>query len=78
MMGWGYGNYAMGWLGPMTMLLFWGVIIGGIVFLVRGFTRPGNDGGKGDTALDILKKRYARGELDREEFEKMRKDLRLE
>ena len=86
MMGWGFGNYGgyggvMGWIGPIMMIVFWGALIVGIVFLVRFLTRggggSGNPGGR-ESALDILKKRYAKGEMSREEFEAMRKDLRGE
>lgn len=60
------------------MLLFWGVIIAAIVVLIRGFA--GTSGGNAPrlpekTALDILRERYARGEIDKAEFEEMRRDL---
>jgi putative membrane protein len=69
----------MGWWGPgfgwVFMLLFWGLVIFGIVALVRWLaqSRPGRTGEK--TPLDILKERYARGEIDREEFEQKRAGL---
>jgi putative membrane protein len=69
----------MGWWGPgfgwIFMLLFWGIVILGIVTLVRWLaqSRPGSTGEK--TPLDILKERYARGEIDREEYEQKRVDL---
>jgi putative membrane protein len=81
MMGWGYGGYggyggAFGWIGPIMMLIFWLAIIAGIIFLVRFFIKQGSSGGKPETSLDILKKRYARGEIGREEYEEKKKDLR--
>jgi putative membrane protein len=69
----------MGWWGPgfgwVFMLLFWGLVIFGVVALVRWLarSRPGRTGEK--TPLDILKGRYARGEIDREEYEQKRADL---
>jgi len=61
----------------------WGWIIGLVVlvlvvlFIVRS-TNP-NTGdrsvGEGESPLDVLKKRYARGEIDKEEFEEKKKDL---
>ena len=76
MMGWGYG---MGWFGPIIMIAFWIAVIVGIVFLIRWLVlaiRPGSHGtAAGESALEILKKRYARGEINKEEFEEKRKDL---
>ncbi len=68
------GGFGLAWLFP---LVFWGAIITGIVFLVRGASRGsgGSPPQGGETALDILKRRYARGEITREEFEGMKRDL---
>lgn len=75
-MGWG-GGFGFGWI---FMLLFWGLIIWAIFTLVRGISGHGcrGHGGRGygeKTALDILKERYAKGEVNKEDFEKMKKDL---
>lgn len=72
--GFGYGGFGMG----IGMLLFWGLIIAAIVVLVRGF--GGSSKGSAPrlpekTALDILRERYARGEIDKAEFEEKRRDL---
>lgn len=76
MMGWGYG---MGWIGMIFMAAFWIAVIVGIVFLIRWLmvsTGSAGIGGKADeSALEILKKRYARGEIKKEEFEEKKKDL---
>ena len=72
--GFGYGGGAMG----IGMLLFWGLIIAAIVVLVRGFgARPagGEPRLREKTALDILRERYAKGEIDKTEFEQKRGDL---
>ncbi len=79
MMGPGYG-YGMGWGWGIVMMVFWVLVIVGIVLLIRWLimaSRPGAQGGpqQGESALDILKRRYARGEMDREEFEQKKKDL---
>ena len=69
--GWGIG-FGLGWL---LMILFWALVILGTVYLIKliiGSTRKGE---KEETALDILKKRYAKGEISKEEFEKMKDDL---
>jgi putative membrane protein len=65
-----------GWwvIGPIFMVLFWGTIIGVVVWAIRQFTRGRGDATTG-TALDIAKERYARGEINAEEFDKLRRDL---
>jgi len=71
-LGWG------GWLlGGLMMLLFWGGIIAVLFFAVRAFAGNGRQQPTpdGDSALDILKKRYARGEISQEEYEAVRRDL---
>jgi len=69
----------MGWLGFIFMIAFWALIIIGIVFLIKWLAGLSGQGahstGKGEDALDILKKRYARGEINKEEFEEKKKDL---
>jgi len=68
---WGGG---FGIFGGLTMLVFWGLVIGLIVFAVRGFSnRP--DSPAGQNALDVLKERYARGEIDEEEYERRKTKL---
>jgi len=60
-----------GWL---WFALFWGAIIALVIWIVRRLSGSGNSGG-GHYALDIAKQRYARGEISREEFEQIKKDL---
>jgi len=70
----GFGGFGMG----IGMLLFWGLIIFGIVMLARGFGGASNaseSGSRGKTPLDILRERYARGEIDKSEFQQRRSDL---
>jgi len=69
MNGWGGG------FGGIFMILFWVLIIVGIVYLVKIVAGGTNTGEKKEDALEILKKRYARGEISREEFEEKKKDL---
>ena len=79
MFGGSWGGWGFGILGMVFMLVFWVLIIAGIVLLVRWLVeqgRPGSASGPGgESALDILKKRYARGEIGKEEFEAKKKDL---
>jgi putative membrane protein len=77
MWGLGYGGWGRlgGWLGPLFMLIFWALVITGGVFLVRYLVRQGRAGDHQGSALEILKRRYARGEIEKDEFEAKRKDL---
>lgn len=63
--------------GMFMMIIFWVVVIVGGVALFRAFTRRSqNDRDMPmNTALEILKQRYAKGEISREEFERMKQDL---
>ena len=77
MMGYGYG---MSWMGGIFMIVVWVVVIVAIVFLIRWLVVASRTGVHSPThgeesALDILKKRYARGEIDKQEFEEKRRDL---
>jgi putative membrane protein len=77
----GFG-FGFGWI---FMLIFWGIVIWAIFALVRGVSGHGYCGHNHDNygenkhkennALDILKERYAKGEVNKEDFEKMKKDL---
>jgi putative membrane protein len=77
---WGYG-YGMPWFGHILMIVFWVAVIVGIIFLIRWLVVTSRSGGHqdvsrgGDTALDILRKRYARGEIDKQDFEERKRDL---
>jgi putative membrane protein len=72
-MGWGWGG--MG-LGPLFMIAVLAVLIVGIVALVRWIGGGGIDGGgRVRTPREILDERYARGEIDREEYQRRRDDI---
>ena len=75
-------DYGMGWgIGWVWMLLFWLIpillVLAAVKYLFSGKSQPGGEslGGK-DKALDVLEERYARGEINREEFIQKRDDLR--
>ena len=80
MMGsWGMG---MGWPGMIFMWIFWLLIIVGLIMLIRWLVqsssrdnRPTSSGTPASRALDILAERYARGEIDKEEYEQKKRDL---
>lgn len=64
----------MGWLGILTMILFW---VGVILLLIWGVSGlfPTNRRSAGPAALEILQQRFARGEISREEYEQARNVL---
>jgi putative membrane protein len=77
---WGWGMHPMGWMGGMwglgmmfMMLVFWALVITAIVLAVRWLSSQGS--ASRDNALEILRQRYARGEINKEEFEARKKDL---
>jgi putative membrane protein len=82
--GWGMGPgmmgyWGMGYFGMFFMLAFWILVIVGLVFLVKWLfhASKGERGvfSTGTRALDILKERYAKGEISKEEFDRIRRDL---
>jgi putative membrane protein len=83
---WGYGNGPAsmmmgwgGWMAPFGMiiwLLILGLIVAGIVWLFRTLTRQSSENvGRRSSALDVLEDRYARGEINRDEYLEKRHDI---
>jgi len=70
MQDWGWGIMGFGWL---IMLLFWGMVIVGVVALIKWLI--GASSGAGYRPLDVLKERYAKGEITKEQFEQMKRDI---
>jgi putative membrane protein len=60
-----WGMWGIGMM--LFMLVFWGLVVAGIVVAIRWLVQQGK-GSRSDAALEILRERYARGEIDREEF----------
>jgi putative membrane protein len=81
MMGYGYG---MDWFSGLGMLLFSGLMVFGIVILLRwyshqperGVSPAGNNSGGGNQALEIARERLAKGEIKSEEFESIKRSLK--
>lgn len=76
----GYGHGGIGYWGGiggmLMMVLFWGLIIaGGIILFRRLWPNATQQPSPVNSALEILKQRYAKGEITREEFEQMKIDL---
>ena len=62
-----------GFAGPW-MVLFWGAFVGLIVWAVIRFSRQDGSESK-NKSIDIAKERYAKGEISKEEFDQLKKDL---
>ncbi len=78
-------GFGMLGIGALIMLTFWVLVIGGAVLFVVILVRSASTGAQrtstnpqftpGQTPLDVLKARYAKGEVTKEQFEEMRRDL---
>jgi putative membrane protein len=75
---WGWGHH-IGFFSMIMMVLFLIAVIIAVIFLIRWLAAsPGHrnhEARSGDSALEILKIRYAKGEINKEEFEEKKKDL---
>ena len=82
MMGWpmmGFGGGGLGILGTILSFIFFIAIIIGIIFLIVWLVRRASYSGesmpKTNEAIEILKERYARGEITKKEFEDVKKEI---
>ena len=68
------GDFWNGWwiIMPIMIVLFWGGVIGVVVWGIRQFTK---DKGRDRSPLDIAKERLAKGEISKDEFEELRGNL---
>ncbi|MBI3057898.1 MAG: SHOCT domain-containing protein [Deltaproteobacteria bacterium] len=67
-----WGTWGLGMM--LMMLLFWVLVIVGLVVGIRWLVSQGRES-RSDSALEILRERYARGEINKDEFEAKKKDL---
>ena len=79
MMMWLYGGWGWGWMvgGWIMMVVFWGLVIVGIAALIRGLSDRGvsKQASHPDTPIEILRRRYAAGELTKQQFEEMKRNV---
>jgi putative membrane protein len=64
-----------GWIGPIVMIVFWALVVTAIVFFIRYLVRESRRARRDPPALEVLKTRYAKGEISKEEFEEKKKDV---
>ena len=64
-----------GWIGPILMVVFWALVVAAIVFFIRHLVRESRHSRRDPPFLEILKTRYAKGEISKEEFEEKKRDL---
>ncbi|MFZ5907452.1 MAG: SHOCT domain-containing protein [Nitrospirota bacterium] len=76
MMNWGYG---MGWFMGIVNIIFWVAVIVGVIYLIKWLSSSSKQGAweakTEDSAMEILRKRYASGEISKEEFEEKKRHL---
>jgi putative membrane protein len=70
-----FGDHVGFGFGGVFMWIFWVFIIVAIFVLVKSFSAGGSSASSSESPLEILRKRYARGEISEEEFEQHRKTL---
>jgi putative membrane protein len=74
MMWWGHHfGMGFGWVVVALMVIFWGAIIALALWGIKKFTK--HNAGSKSNAFDIARERYAKGEINREQFEELKKDL---
>jgi len=74
--GWGPGSFFGHPFGMMIGVVFWALVIYGLFVFISNRVRHGSkQAGQSEKAMDILKKRYARGEINAEAFARMKTDL---
>ncbi len=65
-------SFGGGW---MMMVIWWVIIIAAVAVVIKSFSQPKWQYPREDSAIEILKKRYARGDISKEEFEEKKKEL---
>lgn len=79
MMGYGFGSGLMGWLGMgfsmIIHLAFAALLIMAAIWMFKSVFGNDHKAPQITSAVEILKQRYAKGEINAEEYQRMKKDL---
>ncbi|MDP2599051.1 MAG: SHOCT domain-containing protein [Candidatus Liptonbacteria bacterium] len=72
-----FGFWPFGGFGWIFMILWWVLIVAGVVALIKWLSDQSHDNNstRGKSPLDLLNDRYAKGEINKKEFEEKKKDL---
>ena len=71
----GYGGMGYGGFGMIFMFLFWGLIIALVIMLIRQASSKTNSS-KDESPVNIVKQRYAKGEISKQEFDRLMSELK--
>lgn len=71
----GYGGVGYGGFGMIFMFLFWGLIVALVIMLIRQAGSKTNSG-KDESPVNIVKQRYAKGEISKQEFDRLMSELK--
>lgn len=71
-----WDNWGAALLMSLMMLVFWGGLIWMIAYVIRGSSRSGERAANDPSAIRLLEERFARGEIDQDEFEERRRILK--
>ena len=70
-----YGNFGFGFLGFIFHIIGWIILVFIIIAIIKAFKKGKGSRWMSDSAMELLRERYVKGEITKEEFEQKKKDL---